>query len=136
LLIGAAQNTYYTNKQTLTEDFIKILQEAIALDPTWVAQEIAYASDGRAINNSAPILALVFLSMGERVVAKQSFQKTFPVVVRTGSHFYECLNCGCSTSNPPALITMPCTNGLSAAGMICPRKFPPMPWPRFVDPNG
>ncbi len=49
-------------------------------------------SDGRAINNSAPIFALVLLSMGEAPEAKKAFAEIFPQVVRTGSHFYEWLN--------------------------------------------
>lgn len=92
LLIGTAQNTYYAGKKELTEDFVAVLQQAIAENPSKVAEEILYASDGRAINNSAPILALVLLSMGETPEAKQAFQEIFPQVVRTGSHFYEWLN--------------------------------------------
>jgi 60 kDa SS-A/Ro ribonucleoprotein len=91
LLIGTAENTFYSGKQELTEDFINLLKEAIALDPQRVAQEITYASDGRSINNSAPILALVILSMGDEA-AKRAFLSIFPQVVRTGSHFYEWLS--------------------------------------------
>jgi hypothetical protein len=65
-----------------------VLQQAIAQDPDRVAQEIADASDGRSINNSAPILALVILSMDQSHAAKQAFLKIFPQVIRTGSHFY------------------------------------------------
>ncbi|ELR96344.1 TROVE domain-containing protein [Gloeocapsa sp. PCC 73106] len=92
LLVGTAQSTYYAGKQELTDDFIKVLTEAIALDAERVGQEILYASDGRAINNSAPILALVLLSMGQSPEAKKTFIKIFPQVVRTASHFYEWLN--------------------------------------------
>lgn len=92
LLIGTAQSTYYAGKQELTEDFVAVVQQAIAEDANRVAQEILYASDGRAINNSAPIFALVLLSMGQQPEAKKAFQEIFPSVVRTGSHFYEWLN--------------------------------------------
>jgi 60 kDa SS-A/Ro ribonucleoprotein len=92
LLIGTAQSTYYANKRELTADFIDTIKEAIASDPKRVASEIVYASDGRSINNSAPILALVLLSMGNTKEAKQAFIEIFPQVVRTGSHFYEWLN--------------------------------------------
>jgi 60 kDa SS-A/Ro ribonucleoprotein len=92
LLIGTAQSTYYANKRELTDDFINVLQTAIAKDPDRVAREIRYASDGRALNNSAPILALVLLSMGDRPAAKRAFIETFPQVIRTGSHFYEWLS--------------------------------------------
>lgn len=92
LLIGTAKSTYYAGKQELTEDFVAVVREAVAKNPTRVAQEILYASDGRSINNSAPILALVLLSMGEAQEAKKAFQEIFPQVVRTGSHFYEWLN--------------------------------------------
>jgi 60 kDa SS-A/Ro ribonucleoprotein len=92
LLIGTAQSTYYAGKQELTDDFIQVLKEAISTDPHKVAQEISYASDGRAINNSAPIFALVLLSMGESPEAKKAFLEIFPQVVRTGSHFYEWLS--------------------------------------------
>jgi 60 kDa SS-A/Ro ribonucleoprotein len=92
LLIGTAQSTYYAGKHELTEDFISVVKEAVAEDPNRVALEILYASDGRAINNSAPIFALVLLSMGETPEAKKAFQEAFPQVVRTGSHFYEWLN--------------------------------------------
>ncbi len=92
LLIGTAKSTYYAGKQELTDDFVSVLREAIALDPARVAQEILYASDGRAINNSAPIFALVLLSMGDSPAAKKAFTEIFSQVVRTGSHFYEWLN--------------------------------------------
>jgi 60 kDa SS-A/Ro ribonucleoprotein len=92
LLMGTAQSSYYAGKHELTQDFIEVLQEAIATDPARVAEEIVYASDGRALNNSAPILALVLLSMGQTQAAKQAFTEIFPQVVRTGSHFYEWLS--------------------------------------------
>jgi len=92
LLIGTAQSTYYANKRELTDDFVETLNEVISLDPKRVAEEIVYASDGRSINNSASILALVLLSMGDTPDAKQAFRKIFPQVIRTGSHFYEWLN--------------------------------------------
>ncbi len=92
LLIGTAQSTYYAGNKELTEDFVQVVRQAIAEDPNRVAAEIIYASDGRAINNSAPILALVLLSMGEAPEAKKAFQEIFPQIVRTGSHFYEWLS--------------------------------------------
>ncbi|MBC6419648.1 MAG: TROVE domain-containing protein [Prochloron sp. SP5CPC1] len=92
LLIGTAQSTYYAGKQELTEDFVQVIKEAIATNPNKVAEEIVYASDGRAINNSAPLFALVLLSMGATPEAKKAFQEIFPQVVRTGSHFYEWLS--------------------------------------------
>ena len=92
LLVGTAHSTYYANKRELTDDFVDTVKEAVAADANRVAEEIVYASDGRSINNSAPILALVLLSMGHTPEAKQAFVKIFPQVVRTGSHFYEWLN--------------------------------------------
>ncbi|MBD2162935.1 TROVE domain-containing protein [Calothrix membranacea FACHB-236] len=92
LLIGTAKSTYYAGKQELTEDFVNVVKQAVAENPGRVAEEILYASDGRAINNSAPILALVLLSMGETPEAKKAFGDIFGQVVRTGSHFYEWLN--------------------------------------------
>lgn len=92
LLIGTAKSTYYAGKQELTEDFVAVVKQAVAENPGRAAEEILYASDGRAINNSAPILALVLLSMGETPEAKKAFGEIFPQVIRTGSHFYEWLN--------------------------------------------
>ena len=92
LLIGTAQGSYYAGKQELTQDFATVLRSAIAQDPDRVASEIIYASDGRALNNSAPLLALVLLSMGSQPAAKAAFLRSFPQVVRTGSHFYEWLS--------------------------------------------
>jgi 60 kDa SS-A/Ro ribonucleoprotein len=92
LLIGTAQSTYYAGKQELTEDFVSVIKKAVEEDAPRVASEILYASDGRAINNSAPLLALVLLSMGDTPEAKKAFQEIFPQVVRTGSHFAEWLS--------------------------------------------
>ncbi|MBE9010232.1 TROVE domain-containing protein [Pseudanabaenaceae cyanobacterium LEGE 13415] len=89
LLIGTAQSTYYAGKHELTSEFIDVVRNAIEQNPSRVAEEILYASDGRSINNSAPILALVLLSMGKAPEAKRTFTEIFPQVVRTGSHFYE-----------------------------------------------
>ena len=92
LLIGSSQNAYYADKHELTDDFVNTVKQAVTEDPARTAQEIVYASDGKAINNSAPILALVLLSMGETPAAKTAFMEIFLQVVRTGSHFYEWLN--------------------------------------------
>lgn len=92
LLIGTATGTFYADKHELTDDFVGVVTDCVRVDPQRTATEILYASDGRAINNSAPILALVLLSMGETQAAKQAFVDLFPKVVRTGSHFYEWLN--------------------------------------------
>ncbi|ANV88995.1 TROVE domain-containing protein [Picosynechococcus sp. PCC 7117] len=92
LLIGTAQNTFYADKHELTGEFTQVVQQCVVADPGRVAQEIFYASDGRSLNNSAPLYALTLLSMGETPAAKQAFMKIFPQVVRTGSHFYEWLS--------------------------------------------
>ncbi|MEL7037457.1 MAG: TROVE domain-containing protein [Cyanobacteria bacterium J06592_8] len=92
LIMGTANGAYYAGKNELTQDFVETIEQAIEANPRRVADEILYASDGRSINNSTPILALVFLSMGESPEAKQAFTEIFLQVVRTGSHFYEWLN--------------------------------------------
>ncbi|MGK7911259.1 MAG: TROVE domain-containing protein [Synechococcus sp.] len=92
LLIGTAQSTYYADKHDLTGDFTDTVLACVDKDPARTASEIVSASDGRSINNSAPIYALVLLSMGDSHAAKQAFMEIFPKVVRTGSHFYEWLN--------------------------------------------
>lgn len=92
LLIGTAQSTYYAEKEALSADFLDTLKASIQKDPNRVAAEIVYASDGHALNNSAPILALVLLSMGESPEAKHAFRQVFPQVIRTASHFYEWLS--------------------------------------------
>ena len=92
LLLGTAQGSFYADKHVLTSEFAEVVNQAVALNPQLVAQEIVYASDGHAVNNSAPLLALVFLSMGETAEAKRAFQEIFLQVVRTGSHFYEWLS--------------------------------------------
>jgi 60 kDa SS-A/Ro ribonucleoprotein len=92
LLIGTANASYYATKWELTNDFVDVLEQAIKADPDRVASEIIYASDGRALNNSTSIWALVLLSMDESAAAKKAFQEIFPQVVRTASHFYEWMN--------------------------------------------
>jgi 60 kDa SS-A/Ro ribonucleoprotein len=92
LLLGTARHTYYANKHELTAEFTTIVQQFVAENPAWTAAMILAASNGKAINNSAPILALTLLSMGESPAAKAAFLNIFPKVVRTGSHFYEWLN--------------------------------------------
>jgi 60 kDa SS-A/Ro ribonucleoprotein len=47
LLIGTSNGSYYATKWELTNDFVDVLEQAIAADPDRVAQEIVYASDGR-----------------------------------------------------------------------------------------
>jgi 60 kDa SS-A/Ro ribonucleoprotein len=89
LLIGTANGSYYATKWELTNDFVDVLETAIRADPDRVAAEIVYASDGRALNNSTSIWAVVILSMDESKAAKTAFQTIFPQVIRTASHFYE-----------------------------------------------
>jgi 60 kDa SS-A/Ro ribonucleoprotein len=92
LMLGTASNTFYANKHELTDEFTQVVKQFVAENPAWTAEMILEASDGKAINNSAPILALTLLSMGESPAAKAAFLHIFPKVVRTGSHFYEWLN--------------------------------------------
>ncbi len=92
LLIGTAQSTFYADKHELTGEFTQVVNQSVAEDPARVASEIIYASEGRSINNSAPLYALTLLSMGESPDAKRAFMEIFPQVVRTGSHFYEWLS--------------------------------------------
>jgi 60 kDa SS-A/Ro ribonucleoprotein len=92
LIIGTAKSTFYAGKQELTDEFVTVIKQGVDENPSRVATEIVYASDGRAINNSAPIFALVLLSMGESPEAKQVFTEIFLQVIRTGSHFYEWLS--------------------------------------------
>ncbi|SFS64144.1 TROVE domain-containing protein [Marininema halotolerans] len=91
LISGTTTGTFYAGKFESTQEFVQTIQEAIQIDPRKVAEEIRYASDGRAMSNSAPLLALVLLSMGESKAAKDSFLEIFPHVVRTASHLYEWL---------------------------------------------
>jgi 60 kDa SS-A/Ro ribonucleoprotein len=91
LIMGSANGSFYADRQELTSEFFDILRQAVAADPHQTAAEILYASNGRALNNSAPLFALVLLSAGETPEAKQAFLDLFPQVVRTGSHFYEWL---------------------------------------------
>jgi 60 kDa SS-A/Ro ribonucleoprotein len=91
LIIGTAKSTFYAGKQELTDEFVNVVKQCVYENPSRVATEIVYASDGRAINNSAPIFALVLLSMGEAPEAKKAFVEIFSQVIRTGSHFYEWL---------------------------------------------
>ncbi len=92
LLIGTANSTFYAGKTELTQDFFDTVKQCVFEDPQRVASEILYASDGRSVNNSAPLFALVLLSMGSDPIAKKAFLEIFPTVVRTGAHFYEWLS--------------------------------------------
>jgi 60 kDa SS-A/Ro ribonucleoprotein len=115
LLIGTAKGSYYANKWELTNDFVDVLERAIAEDPTRVATEIVYASDGRSINNSTSIWALVILSMDESPVAKAAFSEIFPQVIRTASHFYEWINYTKSTRGFGKIVREAGKNWLSKA---------------------
>ncbi len=92
LLMGTANGSFYADKRELTDEFADIVLACVEQNPQRVAEAIAYASDGHAINNSAPIFALVLLSMGDQPEAKACFAEIFPQVIRTGSHFYEWLS--------------------------------------------
>ena len=87
LLTGSESNLFYQNKEELTEKNVKILTEMVAKNPVAVAEEIVYASN-HGINNHTPLLALVYLSMGNEV-AKARFRAIFNSIVRTASHLYE-----------------------------------------------
>jgi len=87
LITGSMTNAYYSNSDTMTEEAIDLLQRCINADAVRTSKEIVYASD-YGIKNSTPILALVFLSMGN-FSAKNEFKNIFNKVVRTASHLYE-----------------------------------------------
>jgi 60 kDa SS-A/Ro ribonucleoprotein len=71
----------------MTSANVKILADMVAKNPNLVADEIVYASN-HGIDNHAPILALVYLSMGNDV-AKSAFKRIFNSIVRTASMLYE-----------------------------------------------
>ena len=89
LLLGTSNGSYYADRRELSEEFVEAVKAVIAENPERVSQEIVYASDGHSVSNSAPILDLVLLSMGESAAAKRAFEEVFPLVIRTASHFYE-----------------------------------------------
>ncbi|MEA5466032.1 hypothetical protein VB741_20065 [Leptothoe sp. PORK10 BA2] len=64
LLLGTAQGSFYADKHELTEEFAHVVNKAVATDPERTAKEILYASNGHAINNSAPLFALVLFVHG------------------------------------------------------------------------
>jgi 60 kDa SS-A/Ro ribonucleoprotein len=87
LLTGSEKNTFYQTKEEQTCKNVEFLQKAIAEDSSKVAEAIVDASD-KGINNHTPILALVFLSMGDDK-AKIWFRTIFNKIIRTASHLYE-----------------------------------------------
>lgn len=87
LLTGSMSNAFYQSKEEMTGDNIKLLKDCIAQHPSKVAELIFYASN-KGISNHTPILALVYLSMGD-FVAKKEFRKLFSHIIRNASHLYE-----------------------------------------------
>lgn len=87
LLTGSMTNLYHQNSTQMTELNIELLSECVKIDAIKVAEEILYASS-KGLSNHTPLLALVYLSMGE-FVAKKKFRDIFNTIVRTGSHLYE-----------------------------------------------
>ena len=87
LLTGSMSNAFYQKKEEMTEDNIQLLETCIAKNPVKVAELIFYASN-KGISNHTPILALVYLSMGD-FVAKKEFRILFSKVIRNASHLYE-----------------------------------------------
>jgi len=87
LLTGSMNGAFYQSAKKMTDDNINTLKGCINSDPVKVGDEILYASD-KGISNSTPILALVYLSIGNDL-AKQTFRTIFNKVIRTASHLYE-----------------------------------------------
>lgn len=87
LLTGSENNAFYQARGEMTSLNVAILKEATVADPVKVAEEIVYASD-HGLNNHTPILALVYLSIGNDI-AKSQFKMIFNKVIRTASHLYE-----------------------------------------------
>ncbi|MEO0869960.1 MAG: hypothetical protein AAFY17_16305 [Cyanobacteria bacterium J06642_11] len=46
LLLGTAQGSFYANKHELTDEFVNVVNTAIIKDPSRLAKEIVYASNG------------------------------------------------------------------------------------------
>lgn len=87
LLTGSDSNAYYQKKNELTDLNVELLVEMVSKDCELVKDEILYATNF-GLNNHAPILALVYLSMGW-FQAKKNFVMIFPQVIRTASQLYE-----------------------------------------------
>ena len=92
LITGTSGGSFYAGKQELTQDFVEILKRCLDVSPDRVADDIVYASEGHAINNSAPIFALAVMSTHGSHESKRLFRYIFPKVIRTGSHFHEWLS--------------------------------------------
>lgn len=87
MLTGSTNNSFYQNKETMTKKNVKLLTKCVEKNAIKVAEEIIYASN-KGINNHTPLLALVYLSMGD-FGAKKKFREIFGTIVRTASHLYE-----------------------------------------------
>lgn len=90
LMLGTTSNSFYYSSEESSKEFILFLMKVVEDSPTILEEEILYAAEGRTINQSTPILALVFLSTGD-AVAKAGFKRIFPKVIRTASNLYEFL---------------------------------------------
>lgn len=87
LLTGSMSNAFYQTKEEMSEDNVNLLKRCITQNPVKVAELIFYASN-KGISNHTPILALVYLSMGD-FIAKKEFRELFSRIIRNASHLYE-----------------------------------------------
>lgn len=88
LLTGSMGNSFYQSADDMTSQNLQVLEALIEVDPVKVGAEILYAMN-KGVNVHTPILALVYLSLGNSPKAKQEFRTVFPEVIRTASHLYE-----------------------------------------------
>ena len=91
LCVGSTTNAFYASRQKLVKDNLEFATKLVDVNPVEFANQILYASN-KGLSNSTPVLALVLLSNGESVQAKDAFLGIFNRVVRTASHLYEFLS--------------------------------------------
>jgi 60 kDa SS-A/Ro ribonucleoprotein len=90
LTTNTLTDTFYATKQALAQELVALCLDLAKTDPAFLAKAAVWAStEGRALNNTAPNVALAALAAVKMPEAMNWYAKAFDPIVRTPLHLLE-----------------------------------------------
>lgn len=90
LTTNTLTDTFYATKHTLASELVALCLDFAKTDPAFLAKSAVWAStEGRALNNTAPNVALAALAAVKTTEAMSWYAKAFGPILRTPLHLLE-----------------------------------------------
>lgn len=90
LTTNTLSDTFYAKQGEVSKEFTSLVMAMAKSDPSYVAKAAVWAStEGNALNNTAPNVALAALAGAKTPPSLYWYQQAFPSIIRTPIHLFE-----------------------------------------------